>query len=361
MKHISIIVAVAENNAIGKGNKLLWHISEDLKRFKRLTTGCHVVMGKKTYESLPVKPLPNRTNVVISDIEGELIKGCEMAYSIEEAIEKCPDNEESFIIGGGSVYRQFLPLADKLYITKVHKAFDADTFFPEIDEDEWQLNEREDVEPDGNNDFSFIKPDLSIVVADPLRAGDELDYYPSDINIKNADVVIINKCNSSQSYERDALVNNIKKLNENCELIFTDSIVTVDSPEFLGLKDVVVVEDGPTLTHGGMEYGAGIVAANKYNCNVCFPINYAVGSIDETFKKYPHVTDVLPAMGYSPEQLQDLEDTINAVPCDTVVVATPIDLGALININKPYTRVYYDIEDGIIDEVIEEFIRTESR
>lgn len=154
-KHISIIVAVAENNAIGKGNKLLWHISDDLKRFKRLTTGHPVVMGKKTYESLPVKPLPNRTNVVISDIEGELIKGCEMAYSIEEAIEKCPDNMESFIIGGGSIYRQFMPFADKLYITKVHKAFDADTFFPEIDEDEWQLIERKKTETDENNDFNF--------------------------------------------------------------------------------------------------------------------------------------------------------------------------------------------------------------
>ncbi|MBE9510304.1 MAG: dihydrofolate reductase [Bacteroidetes bacterium] len=154
-KHISIIVAVAENNAIGKGNKLLCYIPDDLKRFKRLTTGHHVVMGKKTYESLPVKPLPNRTNVVISDIGGELIKGCEMAYSIEEAIEKCPDNKESFIIGGGSIYSQFLPFAVKLYITKVHKAFDADTFFPEIDENEWKLIEREDVESDGNNDFSF--------------------------------------------------------------------------------------------------------------------------------------------------------------------------------------------------------------
>ena len=154
-KKISIIVAVAENNAIGKGNKLLWHISEDLKRFKRLTTGCHVVMGKKTYKSLPVAPLPNRTNVVISDIEGELINGCEMAYSIEQAIEKCPDNEESFIIGGGSVYRQFLLFANKLYITKVHKAFDADTFFPEIDENEWKLIEKEDAEPDEKNDFSF--------------------------------------------------------------------------------------------------------------------------------------------------------------------------------------------------------------
>lgn len=154
-KQLSIIVAVAKNNAIGKGNKLLWHISDDLKRFKKLTTGHHVVMGKKTYESLPVRPLPNRTNVVISDIVGELIEGCEMAYSIEEAVEKCPDNEESFIIGGGSVYRQFMPLVDKLYVTKVHKDFDADTFFPEIDETLWKLTGRKDNEPDGKNNFNF--------------------------------------------------------------------------------------------------------------------------------------------------------------------------------------------------------------
>lgn len=154
-KHISIIVAVAENNAIGRGNKLLWHIPEDLKRFKRLTTGHYVVMGKKTYESLPVKPLPNRTNVVISDIKSEIIKGCEMAYSIEEAIEKCPDGKESFIIGGGSVYRQFLPFAGKLYITKVHQDFDADTFFPEINDNEWELIDKEDQESDSRNDLGF--------------------------------------------------------------------------------------------------------------------------------------------------------------------------------------------------------------
>ncbi|MQY78404.1 MAG: dihydrofolate reductase [Bacteroidetes bacterium] len=155
MKTISIIVAIAENNAIGKDNKLLWHISNDLKRFKRLTTGHPVIMGKNTYESLPVRPLPNRTNIVLSDVEGEKIEGCVMAYSIEEAIAKCPDNEECFVIGGGMIYRQFFKIADRLYITKVHKSFEADTFFPYINYDDWELVEKEDHGPEGNNNFSF--------------------------------------------------------------------------------------------------------------------------------------------------------------------------------------------------------------
>lgn len=148
MKNISIIVAVAENNAIGKDNKLLWHISEDLKRFKRLTTGHTIVMGRNTFFSLPMKPLPVRTNVVITDIPGEKIEGCIMAYSVEEALGLCPDNEESFIIGGASVYSQFLPIANRLYLTKVHHTFEADCFFPEIKSDEWNLLSKEDFSAD---------------------------------------------------------------------------------------------------------------------------------------------------------------------------------------------------------------------
>lgn len=139
MKLISIIVAIADNYAIGKDNQLLWHLSEDLKRFKRLTTGHTIVMGKKTFFSLPVRPLPNRKNIVITDIDGETIDGCTMAYSIKDAIEKMDDHLENFIIGGGSVYNQFLPLANKLYLTRVHKDFEADCFFPEIDFNEWKL------------------------------------------------------------------------------------------------------------------------------------------------------------------------------------------------------------------------------
>jgi len=141
-KQISIIVAIAQNYAIGKNNQLLWHLSDDLKRFKQLTTGNTVIMGRKTFESLPVKPLPNRKNIVITDNNGEAIDGCIMAYSIEQAIEKADSISENFIIGGGSIYSQFLPIADKLYLTIVHHDFDADTFFPSINFDEWEEIEK---------------------------------------------------------------------------------------------------------------------------------------------------------------------------------------------------------------------------
>ncbi len=144
MKPISIIVAIAQNNAIGKDNQLLWHIPADLKRFKQLTTGHTIVMGKRTFESLPVRPLPKRRSIVITDIADEKIEGCTMAYSIDEAIEKMDDENENFVIGGGSVYRQFLPLAKQLYLTIVQKDFEADTFFTEIDYSQWETIERED-------------------------------------------------------------------------------------------------------------------------------------------------------------------------------------------------------------------------
>jgi len=153
MKNISIIVAIADNHAIGKDNKLLWHLSDDLKRFKRLTTGHTIVMGKNTFESLPIQPLPNRRSLVISDVPDDHYEGCVMAYSIEEAIEKCDDERENFVIGGGSVYRQFLPFANKFYLTRVHHDFEADTFF-EVDLSDWELVEEEFVEVDEKNPFS---------------------------------------------------------------------------------------------------------------------------------------------------------------------------------------------------------------
>jgi dihydrofolate reductase len=155
MKRISIIVAIAENNAIGLNNQLLWHLSEDLKRFKRLTTGHTVVMGKKTYESLPFRPLSNRRNVVISDVPDDRIEGCVMAYSIQEAIEKMEDGKENFVIGGGSIYRQFFDLADTLYITHVKQSFEADTFFPSIDPDQWELVSTELHHPDEKNPYPY--------------------------------------------------------------------------------------------------------------------------------------------------------------------------------------------------------------
>jgi dihydrofolate reductase len=155
IKPVSIIVAIAANYAIGKDNQLLWHISADLKRFKQLTAGHPVIMGKKTFYSLPIHPLPNRRNIIITDIPGENIEGCEMAYSIGDAIALCDDSLENFIIGGGSVYRQFLDQAGTLYITRVHKEFEADTFFPEISTDVWKLSEKTDVADDPQCGLSY--------------------------------------------------------------------------------------------------------------------------------------------------------------------------------------------------------------
>ncbi|MEI8201834.1 MAG: dihydrofolate reductase [Bacteroidota bacterium] len=145
MKPISIIVAIAQNNAIGKDNNLLWHLSDDLKHFKKLTSEHTVVMGKKTWESLPKRPLPNRKNIVLTDVEGEMIDNCITVYSIPQAIEMCDESSENFIIGGGTVYRQFLTIAQTLHITRVHKDFEADIFFPEIDLNIWHLSDESEL------------------------------------------------------------------------------------------------------------------------------------------------------------------------------------------------------------------------
>jgi dihydrofolate reductase len=155
---ISIIVAVSEDLGIGKDNDLLWHLPEDMKRFKRLTTGNTVIMGRRTWESLPRKPLQNRRNIVITDITGEEFEGAESASSINDAVSKCQKDEEAFIIGGGSVYRQFMPLADRLYITHVHKTAPADIFFPEIDPAIWKVIENEEFKVDdpGGIPYTYV-------------------------------------------------------------------------------------------------------------------------------------------------------------------------------------------------------------
>jgi len=152
---ISIIVAVSEDLGIGKDNELLWHISEDLKRFKRLTFGNTIIMGKKTWESLPRRPLPGRKNIVLTDKPNELIENAVTAYSIQDALGKCEKNEEIFIIGGGSIYKQFMPLADRLYITHVHKKAQADIYFPEIDLNIWEITDKEEFKTEGENSIPY--------------------------------------------------------------------------------------------------------------------------------------------------------------------------------------------------------------
>ncbi len=213
----------------------------------------------------------------------------------------------------------------------------------------------------GNNDLPFYTPDLHIVVADPLRVGNELTYYPAEANLRMADVVIINKIDSAEPQAVRTLRDNIRKVNGRAILIDAASPITVDHPERVTGKRALVVEDGPTLTHGEMKIGAGVVAAQKLGASeLVDPRPYTVRSITETFKKYPAIGMLLPAMGYGTEQVRDLEQTINRVPCDVVVIGTPIDLNRIIKIKKPTVRVTYQLQEigsPNLDEVIGGFVK----
>ena len=212
----------------------------------------------------------------------------------------------------------------------------------------------------GNNDFPFYQPDLNITVVDPHRPGHETTYYPGEVTLRLADVVIINKMDSAPPEGIQTVRENINKLAPNATVIDGASPIKVDNPEVIKGKKVLVVEDGPTLTHGGMKLGAGTVAAQKFGASeIIDPRPYTVGKLSETFELYPNIGVLLPAMGYSDEQLKDLETTINNTECDAVVIGTPIDLSRIININKPATRVYYDLQEigyPDLEVVLNEFI-----
>ena len=198
----------------------------------------------------------------------------------------------------------------------------------------------------GNNDVSFYKADLTITVVDPHRPGHELTYYPGNTSLRMADVAVINKVVTAQPENILTVTNNIKSVNPNAIIIEGASPVTVDKPELITGKRVLVVEDGPTLTHGEMKYGAGVVAAQKLGAKeIVDPRPFTVKSISATFQKYPNIGVLLPAMGYGAAQLRDLETTINNTKCDTVVIGTPIDLSRYIKMNKPFTRVKYDLQE----------------
>ena len=208
----------------------------------------------------------------------------------------------------------------------------------------------------GNNDFPFFAPDLLIVVADPLRAGHELLYHPGEVNLRMADVVVINKVDSAEAESVEQVVANVETVNPMATLLFAKSPPELDGgPELLG-KRVLIVDDGPTLTHGEMPFGAGLVAArNAGAAKFVDPRPYAVGSIKETLAKWPQLTNVLPAMGYSEEQLRELEETINAASCDVVVTGTPVDLSRLIASRHPVRQVRYELEEvgrPTIEEVL---------
>ena len=213
----------------------------------------------------------------------------------------------------------------------------------------------------GNNDFPFYKPDLMVTVVDPHRPGHELSYYPGEITLRLADVVVINKIDSADFDNILTVRNNIEKANPRAVVVDAASTIDVDNPEVIRGKRVLVIEDGPTLTHGEMKIGAGIVAAKRFGAaEIIDPRPYAVGKIAETFRIYPNVGTLLPAMGYGEEQMRDLTATIDRTDCDSVVIATPIDLGRVIQISKPNTRVGYNLQEighPTMEDVLKNFIQ----
>ncbi|MHB1048463.1 MAG: cyclic 2,3-diphosphoglycerate synthase [Bacteroidota bacterium] len=198
----------------------------------------------------------------------------------------------------------------------------------------------------GNNDLPFYTPDLHIVVADPLRVGNELNYYPSEANLRLADVVIINKIDSAAPEAITTLRENIRSVNTHALVVDAASPIAIEHSERITGKKVLVIEDGPTLTHGEMKFGAGTVAAEKFGAaELVDPRPYVTGEIKKTYETYPKIGILLPAMGYSDKQIKDLEVTINKVPCDAVIIGTPIDLNRIVKIKKPTFRVTYDLQE----------------
>lgn len=214
----------------------------------------------------------------------------------------------------------------------------------------------------GNNDLPFFVPDLEIVLVDPHRPGHERTYFPGEVNFLRADILIISKVNTARPEDVDVVRRNIRTFNPNALVIEANLPIVVDAPEAIRHRRVLVVEDGPTLTHGEMSYGAGVLAARQYGAReLVDPRPYAVGSIRETFAEYPHIGPLLPAMGYGVEQMRELEETINRTPCDVVLVATPVDLRRVLQIRHPTCRVAYELEEvgpPTLGDVLRDFLTT---
>ncbi len=211
----------------------------------------------------------------------------------------------------------------------------------------------------GNNDTPFYRSDLQFVVLDPHRVGHETKYHPGEVNLNMADVCIINKCDSADEEDILQLEKNIRKVNSDATILRADSPITVENSEKIKGKKALVIEDGPTVTHGEMSFGAGKLAAEKFGASeIIDPREYAVGTIKDTFEKFPHLEEVLPAMGYGDKQMKELEETIENSDCDIVVSGTPIDLNRVINVSKPMVHVTYKLdvqEDGKLEEILSDF------
>jgi len=254
--------------------------------------------------------------------------------TIEEREEYEPHIDNGIIVYAGIDYEKILQEAEK----------DADIIV-------WD---------GGNNDLPFYKPDLHIVVADPHRAGHEITYHPGEANLLMANVVIINKVDTADPKNVEKVKENVRKVNPNARILDAASPITADKPELIKGKRVLVIEDGPTITHGNMPYGAAAILSRRLGGEIVNPKPYAMGSIRETYEKYTHIENVLPAIGYGGKQILDLKETIDRTPCDVVVIGTPIDLRRIITINKPTVRVKYELQilsPTSLEQVLEEFLQ----
>lgn len=255
--------------------------------------------------------------------------------TIEEREEYTPHLDNGFVVYAGVDYEKILRKAEK----------EADIIL-------WD---------GGNNDPPFLKPDLHIVVADPLRPGNETNYYHAEVNVRMADVIVINKIGSAASNAVEAVTRNLKALNPNAVVVRADSKIVVDEPELIKGKRVLVIEDGPTVTHGQMAFGAGTIAAKTFGASeIIDPRPFAAGSLKDVYEKYPHLERVLPSMGYGRKQMEDLEGTIKRIDCDTVVFGNSIDLGRVIKIDKPTVKVRYvleEIDGNSLEKALDIFLR----
>lgn len=253
--------------------------------------------------------------------------------SIEEREEYEPHIERGFVVFAGIDYERILAAAEK----------EADIIL-------WD---------GGNNDIPFIKPNVHFAVLDPLRPGAELDHYPSEINVRLANVGIINKVDTADPKNVQKVESDLKELSPNAVVIKASSEITVDKPELVKGKRVLVIEDGPTVTHGDMTYGVGFVAAKRFHASaIVDPRRSAVGIYKDTFKKYSHLTQVLPTMGYGHQQIRDLEATISRADCDTIIIATPADIRRIIKFSKPTARVGYELREQTkpdIEEMLQRY------
>jgi predicted GTPase len=237
----------------------------------------------------------------------------------------------------------------------------------DLDKQDCTIEEREDYEPHiergaivyagvdyldiiklwdgGNNDYPFYWPKIQICVVDPHRAGNELTYYPGEVNVRMADIAVISKVNTAPPGNVEQVRRNILSINSQAQIVETDMVITADDESKLLGKSILVVEDGPTVTHGGMGYGAATIKARELEATIVDPRPYAMGTIKHVYEQYPHLQRVLPAVGYSPNQMKELEDTINATPCDLVLLGTPTDLRRYLKLNKPAMRVRYELKE----------------